>query len=85
VESTKDFVLSAVAQACNVGRDTLHDASTLTDIGMTSLSVSSLVALIEARYDIRLGNDAITGLYEAPSLRELVALVDRQRPARHRE
>ena len=76
-----EFVLGAVADACNLERSGMRETMALADIGFDSLSAASFTFLVESSYGIELKEDDVVALYEAQTVKDVIALTERLVPS----
>ncbi len=76
MNKTSEFILAALADACNIERSKLQGSTPLAEIGFDSLSAVSLTYQVESRYGVELDQDRVVQLYEAATVADVVALVD---------
>ncbi|HEX6995129.1 MAG TPA: acyl carrier protein [Gammaproteobacteria bacterium] len=75
----------ALARACQVDPSSVTDESNLLDLGADSLTLVSVLSLVEAEHGIELGPDETLALIEAADVRAfagaLAALIDARKRA----
>lgn len=76
MQAADDFILTAVADACNVEPSRVHSATTLAEIGFDSLSAASLAFQVESRFGVELGQENVVQLYEASSVGDVIGLIN---------
>lgn len=74
-----DFVMSTIAEICNLAPEAITPTTNLTDIGFDSLTAVSFVSTVETAYGLELDNEALVELFGATTAAEVIAFVERVR------
>jgi acyl carrier protein len=77
MRSIDDFVLSTIAEICNLEPAVLAPTTSLAEIGFDSLTAVSFVSAVETVYGLQLDNDALVELFGTTRLAEVIAFVAR--------
>jgi acyl carrier protein len=75
--SLKEFLMTTLAAAANVERRTISEETSMLDLGIDSLTLASLVAQVEMRYGCEVPLERVYELFDAPLVRDVVAIVSR--------
>lgn len=79
-DELRTWLRPAIARACQVDPSSVTDESSLLDLGADSLTLASVLSLIEAEHGIELDADETLALLEAADVRALAdtlaALID---------
>lgn len=82
VTSLDEWILATVAQLCEQDlRDVTADTNVL-DLGLDSLGLNVLMAQVETHWKCEFSEIHVTRLFEALSLRDLIAVVRSAVPVR---
>jgi acyl carrier protein len=77
VPALDEFVLETLAMACNAERSLLTLETGLDEIGLDSLSLTAVVAQIEAVYGCRFESEDVVELFQAAAVRDVVLMIRR--------
>jgi acyl carrier protein len=72
-----EFVLSAVAIACNIDESVLTLDTYLDEVGLDSLSLMAIIARIEASYGCRFEPQDAIAVFQAERMHDVAAIVQR--------
>jgi acyl carrier protein len=70
----EEFVISAIASACNCSRSAVTPEADVADLGLDSMSLTTLGAHIEAIYQCDLSEDLVQRLIDSSRVRDIVAI-----------
>ena len=70
-----DFVLAAIARACDRDAGTLGPETSLGELDLDSLRMVGIVSQVEMAFDREFGSEAILGFFTAERVRDLVSLM----------
>jgi acyl carrier protein len=77
MDAINEFVLKAVADACNVEPAGVHGGTLLSELGFDSMCATALTFAVESNYGCELSQDTVMRLYEAATLDEVISVVRR--------
>ncbi len=75
VASLDEWILATVAEMCQQDPRNVTEDTTVLDIGLDSLALSMLLAQVETNWKCELTETDMARLFEALSLRDLIAVV----------
>jgi acyl carrier protein len=76
-DSIEQFVMSTLAELAHRSRDEVARHTSLLDLGVDSLMISTLVAFIEAEYGRGLTLEQVVALYQAASVQDVLLAIGR--------
>lgn len=71
----EQLVVATIAEACGVDAAVLGPRTVLRDIGLDSLSLVSVIALLESACAVEIGQRAATRALEAEEVADLIAIL----------
>lgn len=77
VDRIDEAILSAIAVACNLDRSSITVDASMLDLGVDSVTLIAIIAQIQARFDVHIGENELVELFDAPLVREFIAIVRR--------
>jgi acyl carrier protein len=87
LENPEEFVLQALCMACSIDRSRLTPETELQTTGLDSLSLTAIVARLEANYTCEFSSTQIMDLFQASVVgdlvRKLTDAISAQRALRH--
>jgi acyl carrier protein len=82
VANLEEWVLATVAELCQQDRQNVTADTNVLDLGLDSLGLSVLMAQVETNCHCEFNEIHVAQLFEARSLRDLIAVVRSAVPAR---
>jgi acyl carrier protein len=73
--SIDDFVFGTIAGACNCDRNDITLDTDVADLGMDSLSLTTVAAHVEASYGCQFTDDQAQALLQRTRVRDIVEIV----------
>lgn len=74
--SVEEFVVSAIAAACNLEKAAVTLDTDVLDVGLDSLHLLTLVGQVESTYGCEVTPEQMVGFFDAPCVRDVVRLVE---------
>jgi acyl carrier protein len=71
-EELQELVLDTLCDACNADRTTVDLHTDVADIGFDSLTVTALLAQVQAFYNVEIAGPHIVGLHDSILVSDLV-------------
>lgn len=78
----EEFVVAAVAAACNLEKAVVTLDTDVLEVGLDSLHLLTLVGQVESTYGCTVTPEQVVGFFDAPCVRDVVRLVERIRAGR---
>lgn len=76
VQTLPELVISAMASACNFDSSELSLETSLADIGIDSLNMTSVLARIELVFGCTLDEEQVIEFLQADRIRDIVQMID---------
>jgi acyl carrier protein len=73
--SLETTVCEMMARACNLGGTVISPNASVYDLGLDSMSATSLLSELEALYEVEFSPEKIVEILQAPFVRDLIAIV----------
>jgi acyl carrier protein len=70
-----EIVVSAIAVACNIERSAIAVDANMLELGIDSITMTAIVAQVQASYDVQLETDDVVELLNAPRVADVLSLM----------
>jgi acyl carrier protein len=77
------YVREAIASACNLDISVVHLQMSMSEIGLDSLSLVSVVTYVGMLREVEFSNDEIVEFFQGATVGDLVRLIERAVRVRH--